>query len=100
MKIRFTIRGLFLLTTILAILLTFGLWLAKSPLYLVVFLYLLLYFGVFLFLYVFRYRQQLKAARVAWQDHQLARALLKEELASTQAILAAKPLDQPSGDPL
>lgn len=80
MNFRFTIRGLFLLTTIISIFLTAGLWLANSPLFAVVFFYLLAYVTFFSFMYVFRYRRQFRESRAAWNEHKMAREALKDSL--------------------
>jgi hypothetical protein len=98
MKFRFTIGGLFLLTTVVAILLTIGLWLAQSPLFGAVFLYLLLYIGIFSLLYVFRYRRQIREARAAWREHQLARAKLHHVIASKRDSRTEQSIDLPYGD--
>ena len=99
MKFRFTVRGLFLLTTLVAILIAIGLWFAQSPLFMMVFVYLLLYIGVFSLLYVFRYRQQLSLARTTWKEHRLAGAALNEAIATKRAGLQDPAVDQSPGEP-
>jgi len=99
MKFRFTIGGLFLLTSCVAVLLTIGLWLAQSPLFMLVFAYLLAYVAVFSLLYVFRYRRQFREARAAWNKHQLARAALNNAISKKRTTATGQSFEPPLSDP-
>lgn len=99
MKFRFTIGGLFLLTTCVAILVTIGLWLAQSPLFMVIFFYLVAYVAVFSFLYVVRYRRQFKEARAAWNEHKLARAALNDAISRKRTSPTEQSIEPPLSDP-
>ena len=98
MKFNFTIRGLFLLTTFVSVLVGIGLWISESPILVAAVLYLLLYLGLFFVLYVYRYRHQIRDARRAWNEHKIARAVLNEEVARHQATQIEPIIEQPLGE--
>lgn len=97
MKFKFTTRGLFLLTTFASVVVTLCLWIAKSPLFGLISLYLFVYFTLFSILYVFRYRRQLQEFRTAWSQRKIARASLNEEVERRSAAVQQS-IEQPSGE--